>query len=136
MTTSTTIMIEANGSSTNPRLPNASTSPRGSMILVPAETNRCKTDVALIVLDPPIDDPVIARHLAAQAAAGAGVDRRAVEAWITRRRVDVTVTPASGYLPDQAALQRAADASLDELAPQPRPRARVRVSERGAVGGS
>lgn len=83
-----------------------------------------------------VDDPVIARHLAAQAAAGAGVERRAVEAWIARRRVDVTVTPASGYLPDEAALQRAADASLDELAPQPRPRARVRVSERGAVGGS
>ena len=52
----TTIMIEANGSSTNPQLPNASTSPRGSMILVPAETNRCKSDVALVVMDPPIDD--------------------------------------------------------------------------------
>jgi hypothetical protein len=30
------------------------------MILVPTETNRCKTDIALVVLDPAIDDPVIA----------------------------------------------------------------------------
>ena len=56
----TTIMIEANGSSTNPQLPNVSTSPRGSQILVPTETNRCKTDIALVVMDPAIDDPVIA----------------------------------------------------------------------------
>lgn len=83
-----------------------------------------------------VDDPVIARHLATEAARGAGVDQRAVGAWISRRRVDLTVTPASGYLPDQTALQAASDATLDELAPRPRPRARVRVSDRGAVGGA
>ncbi|WP_130484378.1 hypothetical protein [Microcella putealis] len=59
-----------------------------------------------------------------------------MNAWISRRRVDLTVTPASGYLPDQTALQAASDTSLDELAPRPRPRARVRVSDRGAVGGA
>lgn len=108
----TTIMIEANGSSTNPRLPNASTSPRGSMILVPAETNRCKTDVALIVLDPPIDDPVIAPvQLEAVPAVGAtltavgwGLSEVAGSLTAPRQR-DVSVLaigPRAGATPDDA----------------------------------
>jgi MYXO-CTERM domain-containing protein len=54
------ILIEANGSSTDPTPPAAPSSPHGSRILVPDETSRCQTDIALVVLEPAIDDPVTA----------------------------------------------------------------------------
>ncbi|MGY6497515.1 MAG: hypothetical protein ACXIUP_04740 [Microcella sp.] len=81
-----------------------------------------------------VDDDVIAHHLAARAAADAGVTRSAVSVYTTRRAVALEVTPATGFVPDRQAVQSAADARLDALSPTPSLRARVRVAAAGKVG--
>lgn len=81
-----------------------------------------------------VDDDVIAHHLAARAAADAGVARSAVSVYTRRRAVALEVTPATGFAPEQQAVQSAADARLDALSPAPRLRARVRIAAAGKVG--
>jgi hypothetical protein len=81
-----------------------------------------------------VDDRVIAASLATQAAKTAGTTREQVKVAVGSGSVDVIVTPASGVPVDQVEVQDTVEREIADYDLNPRMRARVRVSERGAVG--
>lgn len=82
-----------------------------------------------------VDDEVIASALARRAASTAGISPDNTEVTISRRRVDVRLTPISGVPVNQTAVVSAVAEELDSYQLEPLLRMpRVRMESRGKVG--
>ncbi|MEX1079136.1 MAG: DUF6286 domain-containing protein [Homoserinimonas sp.] len=82
-----------------------------------------------------VDDDVIASALARHAASSAGISQDQARVTVSRRRVDVRLTPTSGYPIDQIAALNVVSDELDsyQLEPALEP-PRLSVTARGKVG--
>jgi hypothetical protein len=81
-----------------------------------------------------VDDRVIASSLARTARTSGRLSEHQVSAWVSRRRAQVDLTPASGLAVDEQSVETAARAELDAVAYRPALTARVRTTDTGRVG--
>lgn len=80
-----------------------------------------------------VDDDVLAGALSRRVALSGSVDRRQTRTVVARRRATVRLTPHSGFLVDATAASRAAETTVEQLAPRPMIRSRVVVAENGVL---
>jgi hypothetical protein len=81
-----------------------------------------------------VDDRVIASSLARTARVSGRLSDQQVSAWVSRRRAQVDLTPASGLSVDEHAVEVAARTELESVAYRPALTARVRTTDTGRVG--
>jgi hypothetical protein len=81
-----------------------------------------------------VDDRVIASSLARTARVSGRLSDQQVSAWVSRRRAQVDLTPASGLSVDEQAVEVAARTELESVAYRPALMARVRTTDTGRVG--
>lgn len=85
--------------------------------------------VALVV-----DDRVIASSLARAARVSGRLSDQQVSAWVSRRRAQIDLTPASGVAVDEQSVEAATRSELESVAYRPELTARVRTTDTGRVG--
>lgn len=81
-----------------------------------------------------VDDRVIASSIARAARVSGRLSEQQVSAWVSRRRAQVDLTPASGLAVDEQAVESATRTELESTAYRPALTVRVRTSDHGRLG--